>query len=437
MKATSELSSRVRSIANKWRRDLASYAGTIGRDCRYDRSVMRASLCNAVLDGEGPFRDAVRVRPPNGMTAEEIEGAIDEAILLATKPSQGRYASDIEAEPISWLWPGRIAAKKLTIIDGDPGTGKSTLTIDLAARVSRGGSFPDGGECHLGKAILVTAEDGPADTIRPRLEAAGADLKRVVVLSPALVTSNEDILELPKHFDNLEETVLRVGATLIVLDPFSAFLSGDVDGYKDQDIRKITTALAAMAERCSCAIVLVRHLGKSEKSSAIYRGLGSIAAIAAARSAFVVASDPTDVSDSRRRVFCPTKSNLSQLPPTLAFNLIADPQCQVARVDWSAEPVAITADELLAGSDRKQEHGIAHAVKFLTEQLAGGPKSTVEVERAADEAKIGKRTVERARFLMGIQSEKMPGAMNNGWVLALPACGGCRTEPRSSARNDD
>jgi hypothetical protein len=432
VKATEGSSSRGRSLVTKWRSDLASYAGAVGRDCRYDRMVMRDTLSRAVLERDGPLLDALRAMPPRGIRRDEIENAIDEAIVVATKPRHGRYASEIEAEPIQWLWHERIAIRKLTIIDGDPGTGKSTLTIDLAARVSTGGPFPDGGECGLGRAILVTAEDGPADTIRPRLEAAGADLNRVVVLSPAFVTTGiGGILELPKDFASLEETVLKVRATLMVLDPFSAFLSGDVDSYKDQDIRRVTTILAALAERCNCAVVLVRHLGKSEKSSALYRGLGSIGAIAAARSAFIVAADPTDVSESGRRVFCPTKSNLSRLPPPLAFNLIADTQRQVARVDWSAEPIAITADELLTGVDRKQERGITHAVKFLTEQLKDGRKPTAEVERAAEVGGIAKRTLERARFLMGIRSEKLPGALNNGWLLALPACLGCGTDPKS------
>ena len=101
----------------------------------------------------GPLLEALRVHPPKGISREEIESAIDEAIEVATKPSQGRYASEIEAESIEWLWQGRIAARKLTVIDGDPGTGKSTLTIDIAAKVSTGTPFPDGESCSLGTAI--------------------------------------------------------------------------------------------------------------------------------------------------------------------------------------------------------------------------------------------------------------------------------------------
>ncbi len=428
MKGAAESSSRRRSLVTKWRRDLVLCAGTVGRDCRYDRGVMRITLSNAVLDGEAPFRDAVRVRPPNGMTREQIESAIDDAILLATKPSQGRYASEIEAEPIQWLWPGRIAARKLTIIDGDPGTGKSTLTIDLAARVSTGNGFPDGESCDLGKAILVTAEDGPADTIKPRLEAAGADLKRVVILSPALAASGA-VLELPKDLVSLEENVSRVRATLVVLDPFSAFLSGDVDSYKDQEIRKIMTMLGAMAERSNCAVVLVRHLGKGDKASALYRGLGSIGAIAAARSAFVVALDPTDATDSGRRVFCASKCNLSRLPPALAFNLTVDAQRPVARIDWCGEPVDISADELLAANDKRQERGTTQVVAWLTDQLKDGPKPSVEIERAAESNRIAKRTLERARFFMRIRPKKQPGAFNNGWIMALPGCRNCESDP--------
>ena len=177
MKTAGRTISNKKTTSARWRYDLVSYAASNGKRCRYDREVMRSALLKAVVEREGPLRAAMSVQPPKGTSREEIELAINEAIELATKPLQGRYASEIETEEVQWLWRGRIAARKLTVIDGDPGTGKSTLTIDIAARVSAGAPFPDGEVCGLGKAILVTAEDGPADTIKPRLEAAGADLK--------------------------------------------------------------------------------------------------------------------------------------------------------------------------------------------------------------------------------------------------------------------
>jgi KaiC/GvpD/RAD55 family RecA-like ATPase len=388
---------------------------------------MRRALLKAVVEREGPLLEMVRVQAPKGTSREEIELAIDEAIEVATKPSQGRYASEIEAESIDWLWSGRIAARKLTVIDGDPGTGKSTLTIDIAARVSTGIAFPDGEVCSLGTAVLVTAEDGPADTIKPRLEAAGANLSRVVVLSPSLAGGGGAV-ELPKDLAGLEETVLKVKAKLIVLDPFSAFLGGDVDGYKDQEIRKIMTMLSTMAERCACAVILVRHLGKGDKSNALYRGLGSVGVIAAARAGFLVAHDPTDGSDGGRRLFCATKSNLAPLAPALAFKLTADPQRKVARIDWCTEPVSITADELLASADGKQERGLGDAVTLLIEQLKDGPKPATIVEQAAQEVGISLRTLQRARSFMRIQSKKASGALNGGWILALLTCRNCEPE---------
>lgn len=435
MKGEARARSSGKSASTRWRYALLSNACSIGRECRYDRAMMRGALVKMVVEREGPFLEAVRVQPPKDTSREEIEIAIDEAIEIATKPSRGRYASEIEAEPIHWLWRGRIAAGKLTVIDGDPGTGKSTLTIDFAARVSTGRAFPDGAACSLGKAILVTAEDGPADTIKPRLEAAEADLNRVVVLSPSLAGSDGVVVELPKDLAILEENVSRVNATLIVLDPFSAFLSGDVDGYKDQEIRKIMTMLATMAERCQCAVVLIRHLGKGDKSNALYRGLGSVGVIAAARAGFLVAHDPTDTSDRSRRVFCATKSNLAPMAPALAFTLAADPQRQVARVEWCAEPVSITADELLGGVDGRQERGLGDAVALLTEQLKDGPKPSMVVEQAADEGGISQRTLQRARSSMRIRSKKAGGALNGGWILSLPTCRNCESDQKSEDEN--
>jgi hypothetical protein len=423
MKSATPANSSRKSTSIRWRYALVSYANSVGSKCRYDRGEMRRQLLQAVVENEGPLLEALRVHPPKGISREEIESAIDEAIEVATKPSQGRYASEIEAESIEWLWPGRIAARKLTVIDGDPGTGKSTLTIDIAAKVSTGTQFPDGESCSLGTAILVTAEDGPADTIKPRLEVAGADLSRVVVLSPSLAGGG--LVELPKDLAVLEETVLKVKAKLIILDPFSAFLGADVDGYKDQDIRKIMTMLSAMAERCACAIVLIRHLGKGDKSNALYRGLGSVGVIAAARAGFVVAYDPTDSSHQGRRIFCATKSNLAPLAPALAFRLIADPQRKVARVDWCVEPVSITADELLANVDGKQERGLGDAVALLTEQLKDGPKLATVIEQIAQEAGVSQRTLQRARSFMKIQSKKASGALNAGWILSLLTCHSC------------
>ena len=193
------------------------------------------------------------------------------------------------------------------------------------------------------------------------------------------------------------------------------------------------TSLAAMAERCACAVVLVRHLGKGDKSNALYRGLGSVGVIAAARAGFLVALDPTDGSDQSRRVFCATKSNLATLAPALAFRLTADPQRKVARIDWCADPISITADELLSAGDGKQERGLGEAVALLAEQLKDGPKPATVVEQVAQEAGISLRTLQRARSFMRIQSKKASGALNGGWILALPTCRSCKPEPEIRA----
>jgi hypothetical protein len=258
--------------------------------------------------------------------------------------SVGTLLSEVKPESVEWLWPGRLPKGKLSLIEGDPGTGKSTLTIDLAARVSVGGELPDGMGCEAAGVVLVSAEDGPADTIRPRLDAAGADPSKVLALG--LVSDaegHERLLSLPSDVPLLERGIERVGAGLVVIDPLVAFLPKNVDANKDQDVRRALAPLAGLAERTGAAVVAVRHLNKASGGNALYRGGGSIGIVGAARSALLVAKDP---QDDARRVLAPQKSNLSQPAPSLAFSLENTANGAV-RVAWRGES-PLGESELLA-----------------------------------------------------------------------------------------
>ena len=134
-------------------------------------------------------------------------------------------------------------------------------------------------------------------------------------------------------------------------------------------------------------------------------------------------------------MFCASKCNLSRLPRALAFNLTVEAQRQVARIEWCAEPVDISADELLAANDKRQERGTAQAVAWLTDQLIHGPKPSAEIERAAEANKISKRTSECARFFMRVRPKKQPGSFNNGWIMALPGCRNCKSDPMVQDEN--
>ena len=219
--------------------------------------------------------------------------------------------SDVQPERVSWLWPGYIPAGKITLLDGDPGLGKSNLTLDLAARVTRGNAMPDGSQGDImgpADVILLSAEDGIADTIRPRLEAAGADLTRVHVLESFPDAEGlETLPEIPDDLNRIERIVDARQAALIVIDPLMAYLSAGTNSFRDQDVRRALAPVKLLAERTGASVLVVRHLNKSATGSPIYRGGGSIGIIGAARAGLLVGTDPDDETGVRR-VLATTKA---------------------------------------------------------------------------------------------------------------------------------
>jgi hypothetical protein len=246
--------------------------------------------------------------------------------------------ADVDRELVRWLWPGRIPRGKVTVLDGDPGTGKSTLTLTIAAKVTTGSPFPDGARPERGDVILLSAEDDIGDTIRPRLEAAGADLARCWVLPDVHpeVEPGKELKEpppprppeLPADLPLLENLVKSKVAALVIIDPIAAFLSGAVDMHRDQDVRRALAPMVYMAARTGTAVVIVRHMNKGQ-GTALYRGSGSIGIVGAARSGLLVAPDPDDDS---RRILASSKSNLAKEPDALAYRIVEDERYGVARV---------------------------------------------------------------------------------------------------------
>ena len=237
----------------------------------------------------------------------------------------GMFLSEIETQEIHWLWEKRIPLGKITILDGDPGMGKSLLAIHLAACISTGHLMPDNTPGKQGGVVLIAPEDGAADTLRPRLEAAGGDPSRVLLLNTvaALDTKKETVSDRPfslsHDLEKLEEAIKRVNAVLVILDPLMAVLGHKIDSSRDQDIREVFTPLAQLAERTGCAILIIRHLNKSASENALYRGAGSIGIIAAARIGLLVALDPYD---ENRRILATTKNNLGKHAINLSFQVV-------------------------------------------------------------------------------------------------------------------
>jgi KaiC/GvpD/RAD55 family RecA-like ATPase len=331
-------------------------------------------------------------------------------------------AQHVEPLPTEWLWRGYIPRGTITIIDGDPGVGKSQVTIDIASRVSRGWAMPPeaGGKqvAEPGTVLMLSAEDDAARTIRPRLDAAGADVNRVV-----MVDGDRPIV-LPDDLPFLRSTADTTKAKLVIIDPLMAFLSGKVNAHNDADVRRVLYQVKRFADDTEVAVIIIRHLNKmTSVASAIYRGGGSIGIVGAARSALVVGCDP---NDRKVRVLAGEKTNLAPLPPSLAFSI--EPIDNSSRVGWIGQ-VDLTADEVIQhgkASRGRPAENLNDAVAFLAEQLKAGPKLAAEVYDAAESDGIKRRTLARARKELGVSARK--SGMGGGWEWRLPD-EGCQKSP--------
>jgi len=304
----------------------------------------------------------------------------------------------IEREEIKWLWKPYIPYGKITIVQGDPGEGKTTFVLKLASELSRGCCFDDENERIPINIIYQTAEDGLADTVKPRLEDAGADCTKVLVID-----DSEESLSMQD--DRLERAIVQTGAKLLILDPIQAYLGEKVDMHRANETRDVTKKLAAVAERTGCAIVLIGHMNKGSGAKAAYRGIGSIDFFALARSVLLVSRVPDDPSI---RAIAQIKNNLEQEGVPVAF------QIEESNFNWIGE-YEITVEELLGGL--KSENKSVKAQKFLRgllEKNDSYPAS--EIIMKGKSMGISKRTLENSKQELGIKSIRVGAGWH--WQLA-------------------
>lgn len=326
----------------------------------------------------------------------------------------GTLLSDVEPTSVAWLWPGRIPLGRLTILDGDPGLGKSSVTLDLTARVSRGDTMPDGsrGVDRARGVVLLGAEDGLSDTVRPRLDAAGADVARVYALQGVRDGGGRPRLPTVADVAALEEARDAVNAALLIVDPLSAYMGSGVDAHRDTDVRQALAALAELAERSGLAVLAVRHLSKSGGANALYRGGGSIAIIAAARSGLLLAADP---DDPECRVLASTKNNLAPPQPSLSLRLATS--AEGVHVEWLGVS-SRRAGDLLA--DDEQRSAQDEAADLLRTELAGGPRPTKQIQARARDAGISWSSVRRAKDALGVVVARVGFGEGSAWTWSLP-----------------
>jgi len=392
-----------------------------------DRSYDKFAA-HAMLEHGGDFGQAARALAQRGY-GEQLARAVAQTrpgsllkstpartdVIERTAPPEMRPVlvrmADVQPEPVRWIWFGHIAIGKLALLVGDPKLGKSWITLDAAARVSSGRPWPDGAPAtEAGDVILLSAEDGVADTIRPRLDALGADVSRIHHLAVLRAGESERAIQL-SDTTALEQAIRQTNAKLLTIDPMSAYL-GSTDSHRDAEVRGLMAPLAGLAERTGVAILGVMHLAKSAQRPAIYRAIGSIAFTAAARIVQAVAADP---EHDDRRILASIGCNLAASPVALAYTLAEGRLC------WEADPVAgVDVETLLAGptADREERR---EADAWLRQMLADGPVESRQIQRNAEQAGLSRRTLFRAKARLGVEAERIGGVGGGGkWYWRLP-----------------
>jgi putative DNA primase/helicase len=375
-------------------------------------------------------------RTPLGGRARGLSGVTGAHLI-------SQCAADIDPKPVDFLWSGRLARGKHTAIAGEPGDGKSQLSVYVAATISRGGEWPCGeGRAPICNVIILSAEDSADDTVVPRLMAAGADLSRVHIVSAVTQEDGKGrrAFNLQADLALLEQKIADIGdVALVIIDPISSYM-GKADSHKNADVRGALEPASEMAARLRVGILSITHFSKTgsgNTSKALHRFIGSIAFVGAPRAAFAVIAD---AENEGRILFLHAKNNLARRPQGLAYRLVQTDigksgHCLIASyVVWDNAPVDMSADEALRANDEGGERGAAtEAEDYLRDILAAGPIPAKEGEAGARAHGIATRTLARARKRLGVVAEK--GGMQEGWTWRLPP-EGCQKNPKDAKSGD-
>ena len=307
-------------------------------------------------------------------------------------------------EKVDFAWPPYLPIGKLTVAEGDPGTGKTFLALEIASAFSRGTApFPPTLDMPR-KTLILSGEDGIEDTIVPRLKAMNAKLGMIKAYRSPLNLGSKGL----EIFENLCKEILP---GLVIIDPLYAYTGGQVDIHRANEVRAVLAPLIDLAARYRFSLLAIRHLSKGDKGKSLYRGLGSIDVTAAARSVLLVGKNPDNAEE---KIVCHLKSNLSKPGRSLAYKL----ENQAVRWKGFSE---LTAEDLLSPELPTDPSAIEAAQKFLRQELSDGPASVTELKRLALNEKISERTLERAKSTLRILSKRegVPGKSGGGKYLWL------------------
>ena len=370
-------------------------------------ALRRQGATQEALEGALLEVNSHQCQPP--LSEAEVLGIARSVLRYAPQPKSGQRApieaaalqvrrmADVAPEPVTWLWPPYIPSGKLTLLEGDPGVGKSWVALAIATAVILGCGLPGQPPGVAANVLLASAEDGLGDTIRPRLDAMGADVSRIHAIDGPFTL---DDVGLPA----LEQAIVRVRPALVVLDPLVAYLGGALDIHRANETRHVMAALARLAEVHGLALLAVRHLTKGGASKPIYRGVGSIDFTAACRSVLLAGCDP---QNPMSRGLVHIKSNLAAAGPAIGYEL------RDGQFFWTGE-CSLSAGDILAADDGNGASPLSEATAFLRVALADGPVPAAQVWRDARDAGLADRTVNRAKVKLGIITQRQGEADKRG-----------------------
>jgi hypothetical protein len=399
--------------------------------------TMAADLGMEVRRPYDPFGFWVRLKFEGDFAAAHtwlVDHDIKDAYSAAPRPPKEPPPANltvtrahlVQSRLVEWLWFGWLPAGKLIILDGDPDAGKSTMTIDLAARISNGSAMPDGapGVSKPAGVLLLSGEDDMEDTIIWRLMAAGADLNHIFHVPTALDDAGaETPVTLPRDVRLIGELIARYDIRLVIVDVLDEYLDERVDAHKNQAVRRALAPIRNLAARSGASFIMLRHMRKEGSPKAIYRGGGSIGIVGAARAGWAVAMHPEDQS---MRVLAATKMNLAPRPTALAFKLIQHSEYPCASVDWRGS-IEISADHLLDPSQMRGQEERASAMGVIEQcraairaLLSDGDMWSNELHDAiVKQLGIGARTYDTVRAeLTFAWPETRPDGIR-GWKVRL------------------
>jgi hypothetical protein len=344
-------------------------------------------------------RDRADFVPPSPITiihdAEPADGSTEMDVATDDPAGVVVNLATVQPESVHWLWPSWLPRKKAVSLAGDPGLGKSMLTIDLAARVTNGLPWPTGYDvAPRGRALFLCAEDGLADTVRPRLDAAGGDPRGVDVLIAVRTASGNRLVNLAADLRVLQQVVERSRPALIVIDPISAYL-GNTDSYKDAEVRRVLAPLLAMVDAADAVLLWVAHLTKAAERKALYRPGASIAFIAAARVALIVGEHPDEPNQC---VIAQPKNNLAPKAQSLSYSV------QTGRVVWG-ETVRYNAEDLMRSTtsdDQELSFTAKGLIATIRQEHADGVIDVNDANARAELVGIPKRTLRHAARQAGL-----------------------------------